>query len=184
MRETYRVAPPSDSRPVPGEAAPRAGGSQVGEGDPRHAQWMGWALELAAAAEATGDVPVGALVVAADGTVLGRGANAREASCDPTAHAEVLALREAARHAGSWRLIDATLVATLEPCIMCTGAAVLARVSTLVFGAWDPKAGACGSVWDLAADPRANHRIDVVAGVRAPECGRLLVEFFARRRNR
>jgi tRNA(adenine34) deaminase len=143
---------------------------------------MARALALARAAGAAGEVPVGALVVDAAGAVLGEGANARERTEDPTAHAEVLALRAATRHTGSWRLTGCTLVVTLEPCAMCAGALVQARVPTLVLGAWDPKAGACGSVWDLVRDPRANHRVDVVGGVLAHECGELLRAFFRDRR--
>lgn len=145
---------------------------------------MGRALELAAAAGETGDVPVGAVVVSDAGEIIGEGANAREAAGDPTAHAEVVALREAARHTGLWRLIDCTLVVTLEPCPMCAGALVLARIGTVVLGAWDPKLGACGSVWDIVRDPRANHRVEVVGGVREEECARVLVNFFAERRLR
>lgn len=143
---------------------------------------MALALDLAREAGQAGDVPVGAVVVDASGHIVGRGANARERRQDPTAHAEVIALREAARHTGSWRLLGTTLVVTLEPCPMCAGAAVLARVPTLVIGAWDPKGGACGSVWDLVSDPRANHRIEVVAGVQQAECARVLREFFRSRR--
>ncbi len=155
-----------------------------GETDGRYAAWMARPLELAALAEQAGDVPVGAVVVDAEGLVVGEGHNVREAAQDPTGHAEVVALREAARHTGSWRLIGCTLVATLEPCVMCAGAMVLARVPTVVFGAFDPKAGACGSVWDVARDPRANHRVTVVGGVREQECARLLLDFFAARRLR
>ncbi len=156
--------------------------------DPRYASWMARPLELAAAAGAAGDVPVGAVVVDAAGEVVGEGANVREALGDPTGHAEVLALRAAARHTGrgsgqkSWRLTGCTLVVTLEPCVMCSGAMLLARVPTVVFGAWDPKAGACGSVWDLARDRRANHWVEVVGGVREQECAQLLLDFFAARR--
>ncbi len=139
-------------------------------------------LELAAAAGRLGDVPVGAVVVSAAGEVVGEGANIREAQQDPTGHAEVVALRSAARHTGSWRLDGCTLVVTLEPCPMCAGAMVLARIPTVVFGAWDPKSGACGSVWDLARDRRANHVVEVVGGVRDHECARLLLDFFAARR--
>ena len=123
---------------------------------------MGEALAEADAATATGDVPVGAVLVGASGEVVGRGRNAREATGDPTAHAEVLALRAAAAALGRWRLDDCTLVVTLEPCTMCAGAAVLARVPRLVFGAWDPKAGAAGSVRDVVRDSRLNHRVEVV----------------------
>ncbi len=140
------------------------------------------ALAEARAATATGDVPVGAVVVGPDGVVIARGRNAREATGDPTAHAEVLALRGAARLLGRWRLDDCSLVVTLEPCAMCAGALVLARVPRLVLGAWDPKAGACGSVHDLVRDRRLNHRVEVVAGVLAEECGEVLRTFFERRR--
>jgi tRNA(adenine34) deaminase len=143
---------------------------------------MGRALELAGAAGAEGDVPVGAVVVAADGEVIGEGRNLREVDGDPTAHAEVVALREAARRTGSWRLEGCTLVVTLEPCPMCAGALMLARVSTLVLGAWDPKLGATGSVWDIVRDRRATHRIEVVSGVREPECSQVLLAFFEGRR--
>lgn len=150
--------------------------------DPDRASWMGLALAQAGLASATGDVPVGAVVLSPDGEVLGAGVNRREADGDPTAHAEVLALRAAARARGEWRLDGCTLVVTLEPCVMCAGATVLARVERLVFGAWDPKAGACGSVWDVVRDRRANHRVEVVGGVREAECTRLLLDFFARHR--
>ena len=140
------------------------------------------ALAEARLALATGDVPVGAVVLGPDGTVVGRGHNAREADADPTAHAEVLALRDAARRLGRWRLDDCTLVVTLEPCVMCAGATVLARVPRLVLGAWDPKAGACGSQWDVVRDRRLNHRVEVVGGVLEDECGELIREFFATQR--
>lgn len=143
---------------------------------------MGLALAEARAAVATGDVPVGAVVVSAAGEVIGRGRNAREARQDPTAHAEVLALRAAAAAVGSWRLTGTTLVVTLEPCTMCAGALVLARVARLVYGAVDPKAGAVGSLWDVVRDRRLNHRPEVLGGVRAQECGALLAGFFAERR--
>lgn len=146
--------------------------------DPRYAEWMGLALEQADLALATGDVPVGAVVLSADGDVLGAGRNRREADGDPTAHAEVLALRAAAHDRGAWRLDGCTLVVTLEPCVMCAGATVLSRVDRLVFGAWDPKAGAAGSVWDLVRDRRANHRAEVVGGVREQECTQVLLDFF------
>lgn len=146
------------------------------------AQLMQVALGEARLAVATGDVPVGAVVVGPGGDVVGRGRNAREATGDPTAHAEVLALREAAATLGRWRLDDCTLVVTLEPCAMCAGALVLARVPRLVLGAWDPKAGACGSVYDLVRDRRLNHRVEVVGGVLEDECGAVLREFFAARR--
>lgn len=143
---------------------------------------MGLALDQARAALATSDVPVGAVVVAASGEVVGTGRNAREATGDPTAHAEVLALRTAAAARGGWRLDGCTLVVTLEPCTMCAGAAVLARVERLVLGAWDPKAGAVSSLWDLVRDRRLNHRLDVLGGVRESECAALLEDFFRARR--
>jgi tRNA(adenine34) deaminase len=129
------------------------------------------------------DVPVGAIVVAADGTELASAVNAREALGDPTAHAEILAIREAARVQGDgWRLEGATLAVTLEPCTMCAGAMVLARVERVVFGAWDPKAGAVGSLWDVVRDRRLNHRPEVAAGVAEAECGALLAGFFTAKR--
>jgi tRNA(adenine34) deaminase len=140
------------------------------------------ALDQARTAPATGDVPVGAVVADASGRVLARAANAREADGDPTAHAEVLALRAAAAATGSWRLEGATLAVTLEPCTMCAGALVLARVARLVIGAWDPKAGAVGSLWDVVRDRRLNHRPEVVGGVLAEECGAVLQDFFATHR--
>jgi tRNA(adenine34) deaminase len=141
------------------------------------------ALAQAASSLATTDVPVGAVVLDPDGTVVARGANAREATGDPTAHAEVIALREAAAALGSgWRLDGCTLVVTLEPCTMCAGAAVLARVDRIVYGADDPKAGAVGSLWDVVRDRRLNHRPEVVAGVLAAESAELLREFFRAQR--
>ena len=139
---------------------------------------MGAALDEARAALPTGDVPIGAIVLDADGTVVGRGRNVREAEGDPTGHAEIVALREAARTTGSWRLEGCTLVVTLEPCTMCAGAAVLARVARVVFGAYDDKAGAVGSLWDVVRDRRLNHRPEVVVGVRAEESTALLDDFF------
>jgi tRNA(adenine34) deaminase len=136
------------------------------------------ALAEARLAPATGDVPVGAVVLGPDGVELARGRNAREALGDPTAHAEVVVLRAAAAVLGSWRLTGCTLVVTLEPCTMCAGALVLARVSRLVFGAWDAKAGAAGSVRDVVRDARLNHRIEVLAGVREEEASTLLRTFF------
>ena len=139
---------------------------------------MRLALTEAEAALTTGDVPVGAVVLAPGGAVIGVGRNLREATHDPTGHAEVVAMRQAAQALGEWRLDDCTLVVTLEPCTMCAGALVLARVSRVVFGAWDPKAGAVGSLWDVVRDRRLNHRPEVVSGVLADECGRLLLDFF------
>ena len=143
---------------------------------------MRLALDQAALTAASGDVPVGAVVVDADGAVIGAGHNAREASGDPTAHAEIVALRSAAASVGGWRLAGCTLVVTLEPCTMCAGALVLARVDRVVFGAADPKAGAVGSLWDVVRDRRLNHRPVVVGGVLAAECGELLRSFFEGRR--
>ncbi|MHA6628370.1 nucleoside deaminase [Pseudonocardia sichuanensis] len=137
------------------------------------------ALEVAAAAPRTGDVPIGAVVVDADGRELAAACNAREALGDPTAHAELLALRAAAAARGEWRLEGATLAVTVEPCTMCAGAIGLARVERVVFGAWEPKTGAAGSLWDVLRDRRLNHRPEVVPGVLAPECAALLEEFFA-----
>ncbi len=143
---------------------------------------VGLALVEAAAAGAAGDVPIGAVVVDAAGAVIGRGHNAREVRRDPTAHAEVLAIREAAAALGDWRLGGCTLVVTLEPCPMCAGAAVLARLDRVVFGAWNEEYGAAGSRWDLVRDRRLNHRAEVIGGVRAPECGAMVQEFMARQR--
>jgi tRNA(adenine34) deaminase len=143
---------------------------------------MRLALEQAVLTTASADVPVGAVVVHADGEVLGVGCNARVLTGDPTAHAEVLALRAAALALGTWRLAGCTLVVTLEPCTMCAGALVLARVSRVVFGAPDPKAGAVGSLWDVVRDRRLNHRPEVVGGVLADECGAVLSAFFEARR--
>ena len=140
---------------------------------------MGQALDLASGALASGDVPVGALVLSSGGEVLGTGRNRREAIGDPTSHAEVVAIRAAASALGGWRLQGCTLVVTLEPCVMCAGALMLARIGRLVIGAWDPKAGACGSVWDLVRDRRATHRVEVIGGVLEQECSQILVDFFA-----
>jgi len=141
------------------------------------------ALVLARAAGARGEVPVGALVVR-DGLVIGRGGNAPIAASDPTAHAEIAALREAGRALGNYRLPGCELYVTIEPCAMCAGAILHARIARVVFGARDPKTGACGSVIDLFAEPRLNHHAEVVAGVRAEACGALLSDFFAARRAR
>jgi tRNA(adenine34) deaminase len=142
---------------------------------------MGLALDLAREAAALDEVPVGA-VVSLDGKVLARAHNRRELDEDPTAHAEILAIREAARALGSWRLEGCAIHVTLEPCFMCAGALVNARVSRLVYGATDPKAGAVGSLADVVRDPRLNHRMEVRPGVLAEACGRLLKDFFARKR--
>lgn len=140
------------------------------------------ALDQARLALASGDVPIGAVVVGPDGVILGRGYNVRERDQDPTGHAEVVALRQAAEHLGRWRLEDCTLVVTVEPCIMCAGASTLARVERVVFGAHEPKTGAVGSQWDLVRDPRVIHRPEVIAGVLAGECALLMTDFFARHR--
>ena len=145
------------------------------------AEWMGEALALARDAEARGEVPVGAIVVR-DGVVVGRGGNAPIAQSDPTAHAEIAALRDAARMLGNYRLVGCTLYATLEPCAMCAGAILHARIARVVFCARDPKSGAAGSVIDLFAEPRLNHHADVAGGVRDAECAALLSAFFAARR--
>jgi tRNA(adenine34) deaminase len=144
--------------------------------------WMRAAITQAHAAAQGTDVPVGAVVVDASGMILGRGHNVREATNDPTGHAELVALREAAAARGAWRLDGCTLVVTLEPCTMCAGALVQARVARVVFGAHDPKAGAVGSLWDVVRDRRLNHRPEVVAGVLAADCADLLHEFFRSRR--
>jgi tRNA(adenine34) deaminase len=143
---------------------------------------MGRALELAEAAADAGDVPVGAIVTDAAGTVIGEGRNLREALHDPTAHAEIVAMRAAAQAVGSWNLAGSTLVVTLEPCLMCAGAVLQAHVSRVVFGAWDDKAGAAGSVYDVVRDRRLPSRAEVVAGVRADESSALLQRFFDARR--
>jgi tRNA(adenine34) deaminase len=140
--------------------------------------WMGRALELARRAAREGEVPVGAMVVRGE-ECLGSGYNRREQDRDPLAHAEMLAIGEAAKALGDWRLNDCTLYVTLEPCPMCAGALVNSRVDRLVFGASDPKAGYCGTLGNLAEDPRLNHRLEVVRGVREEECSRLLKDFFA-----
>ena len=145
--------------------------------------WMRLALAEALLTTESGDVPVGAVVVDAAGEVVGRGHNVRVAEGDPTGHAEVRALRAAAGALGAWRLTGCTLVVTLEPCTMCAGALVLARVDRVVFGAKDPKAGAVGSLWDVVRDRRLNHRPEVVAGVLAEECSDLLRAFFRDRRD-
>ncbi len=146
-----------------------------------HVRFMGEALKEAAAALDEGDVPVGAVVVHG-GRIIGRGHNQRELLADPTAHAEMLALSAAAAFLKQWRLLDCTLYATLEPCVMCAGAIIHARVPRLVYGAVDPKGGGCGSVYDITASGRLNHRVDVEGGVMAQECGELLQLFFKQQR--
>ena len=139
---------------------------------------MQQALEVAKSALATGDVPVGALILNPDGKVIASGHNRREVDNDPSAHAEIVAIREAAQKNKSWRLDGHTIVVTLEPCAMCAGAIAQSRIITLVFGAWDSKAGAVGSVWDVLRDPRAPHQVEVISGVNESECAALLSEFF------
>lgn len=143
--------------------------------------WMRAALELARKAEAEGEVPVGTVVVK-DGVIIGRGWNHPISAKDPTAHAEIIAMREAAQALDNYRLLDTTLYVTLEPCAMCAGAMVHARIRRLVFGAPDPRAGAAGSVFDIVHSPALNHRLDVAGGVLAGECGELLKRFFELRR--
>jgi tRNA(adenine34) deaminase len=140
------------------------------------------ALDEARTALAEGDPPVGAVVVDESGAIIGRAHNQRETAGDATAHAEVLAIREASTARGQWRLTGCTLVVTLEPCTMCAGAAVLARLDRVVYGADDPKAGAVGSLWDVVRDRRLNHRPEVISGVLSDECSALLTEFFEARR--
>ena len=139
--------------------------------------WMGKALRQAALAEKRGEVPIGAIVVR-DGVVIGSGYNLRESAHDPTAHAELIAVRKAARRRGAWRLSGCTVYVTLEPCLMCMGAMILARVDRLVYGCRDPKGGAAGTLYDVSADPRLNHSFTVAAGVREEECSRMLSDFF------
>lgn len=143
---------------------------------------MAEALTLARTAAGQDEVPVGAVVLDAAGVVIGRGHNQRAVRSDPTAHAEILALREAAHTTGNWRLEECTLVVTLEPCAMCAGALLAARIPRLVLGAWDAKAGATGSQWDLVRDARIGAKVEVIAGVRADESAALLREFFEQRR--
>jgi tRNA(adenine34) deaminase len=149
--------------------------------DPLDATFMSRALELARAARAAGEVPVGAVVVK-DGEIVAEGWNRPIGTCDPTAHAEIIALRAAGTALGTYRLTDTTLYVTLEPCAMCAGAMVHARVRRLVFGATDPRAGAAGSVFNVAQNPALNHRMEVSGGLLANECGALLRDFFAARR--
>ena len=174
---------PDSLRPEPDSLRP--GTAPLGDDD-----LIALALAEARAAAEPGpdrarpDVPIGAVVIGPDGRVLARAGNRREADEDPTAHAEVLALRAAARATGRWNLSGCTLAVTLEPCTMCAGAIVLSRIERVVYGASDPKAGAAGSLYDLLREPRLNHRCEVTSGVRAEECGDLLREFFRARRAR
>ena len=148
----------------------------------RDRQLMDRALELARQAELEGEVPVGAVVVDAAGNIAGEGSNRPVTQCDPTAHAEIVALRDAARRSGNYRLTGMTLYATIEPCAMCAGAMIHARIGRLVYGAADPKAGAAGSLYNIADDPRHNHRMEIAGGIRDTECRNLLREFFEKRR--
>lgn len=149
----------------------------------KYEEAMAKAIELArVAASASGDVPVGAIVLNKDGEVIATGANQRELSHNPVAHAEIIAIQKAASAIGNWRLDECTLVVTLEPCAMCAGAIAQSRIAKLVFGAWDEKAGAVGSQWDLLRDPRQLHKPEVIAGVMADECAALLAEFFQEKR--
>ena len=154
--------------------------SQMGL-DPDHFRFMEEAIELARQAGKAGEIPVGSVVVR-DGKILGRGLNTRESRRDPTLHAEIMALREAAHAIGNWRLENCTLYVTLEPCPMCAGALVQARIPELVFGCEDPKAGACGTLYDIPRDSRLNHRILVRKGILREECARILRDFFQARR--
>lgn len=137
------------------------------------------ALRIAGSALSTGDVPVGAIIVNKDGVVVGKGFNEREANSDPTAHAEIVAIRSAASRLQNWRLDGCTLIVTLEPCAMCAGAIAQSRISKLIFGAWDEKAGAVGSVWDVLRDPRSIFKVEVTSGVLEKECAALLKDFFS-----
>ncbi|MGO1459338.1 MAG: tRNA adenosine(34) deaminase TadA [Flaviflexus sp.] len=139
-------------------------------------------LKLAEAASQLGDVPVGAVVLSQTGEILGEGFNIRESRHDPAGHAEIVALRKAAEKLGAWRLDECTLVVTLEPCTMCAGASVLSRIETVVFGAWDPKAGAAGSLRDVLRDPRLNHQVEVIGGILEEECSTQLMDYFAQAR--
>lgn len=148
-----------------------------------HDYWMGKAIAEARKAEAITEVPIGCVIVH-QGKIIARAHNLRETKQDPAAHAELLAIRKAARRLGSWRLLDTTLYVTLEPCLMCMGAIILARIPTVVFGCFDPKAGAAGSLYDLSNDPRLNHRFGLITGVRQEECSALLSSFFAELRSK
>jgi len=152
-------------------------------GSGEHEQWMELAIAEAKKAARLGEVPVGAVIIK-DGKVIGRGRNLKETFNDPTAHAEIVAIRQAAEHEGSWRILNATMYVTLEPCPMCAGAIVMARIPELVIGARDPKTGAVGSLMDIARDERLNHRVSVVTGVLEEECAFLLEDFFRKLRAR
>lgn len=147
-----------------------------------HSQYMQQALQLAQQAGALGEIPIGAVIVNSDGDVIATGFNSRESRHDPTAHAEIIALRTAGEKLNDWRLIDTTMYVTLEPCPMCAGAITMSRIPRLVIGAWNDEYGATGSRWDLVRDPRLNHQVEVIPGVMAEECGALVSEFLAQRR--
>ena len=147
-----------------------------------YADWLGLALDQARVALTTDDVPVGAVIVDAGGRVIGVGPNRRVADADPLAHAEIVAIRAAAATLGHYRLDDCTIAVTLEPCLMCAGAIMQSRISHIVFGTWDPKAGACGSAWDVIAQNPSPHRVDAVGGIRQAECAQILTDFFRARR--
>ena len=144
---------------------------------------MRQALDIARSALASNDVPIGALVLNSNGEVISTGANRREVDNDPSAHAEVVAMREAGRKLNNWRLDGCTVVVTLEPCAMCAGAIAQSRVKTLIFGAWDEKAGAVGSIWDVLRDPRSPHRTEVISGILEKECADILAQFFKTQRD-
>jgi len=148
-----------------------------------HEYWMKRAMAEAAKAQGKDEVPIGCLIVR-DGKVIARGHNLRESAQDPSAHAELIAIRKAARKLGSWRLLDTTLYVTLEPCLMCMGAIILARIPTVVFGCFDPKGGAAGSLYDLSDDPRLNHRVQLIPRVLERECSHQLSDFFRELRQR
>ncbi|MGS0683629.1 tRNA adenosine(34) deaminase TadA [Nakamurella sp. GG22] len=151
-------------------------------GRPTDPELIRLALALAGRAAGTADVPIGAVVLSPDGVTVGEGWNTREATGDPTAHAEIVALRAAAASLGQWNLQGCTLAVTVEPCTMCAGAIVAARIARVVFGCWEPKTGAAGSLWDVLRDRRLTHRVEVRGGVLEDECASLLLEFFAGRR--
>ncbi len=151
--------------------------------DKNHTYWMRRAIVEADKAKAINEVPIGCIIVR-NGIIIARGHNLRETSQDPSAHAELIAIRKAARKLGSWRLLDTTLYVTLEPCTMCMGAIILSRIPTVVFGCYDPKGGAAGSLFDLSNDPRLNHRVDLMPQVLESECSSLLSSFFADLRKR
>ena len=147
-----------------------------------HAHYMRMAIERAREAGAAGDIPIGAVVVDSRGEVIASGFNSREVDSDPTAHAEILALRSAGKHVNSWRLTDCTIYVTLEPCPMCAGAITMSRISRLVFGAWNDEYGASGSRWDLVRDQRLNHQVEVIPAIMESECASLVQEFLAEKR--